>query len=315
MVLLAAAGVAASAKAPAEVVDATSLHGKIMCGYQGWFRCPGDAANRGWSHWSRDRTRITPATLTFELWPDLREYGSAECFPAPGFTYPDGRPAQLFSSDCAATVGRHFRWLRDYGIDGVWLQHFLVDMPGGRGAERYPTRMRVLNHVLQAAQQTGRVWALSYDSAGMPLEGIYDVLTQDWKRMVDQGIVASPRYLHQGGRPVVQIWGFYWNNQHDQMSVALADKLIEFFKTPGPYSAYLVGGGTWNWRKVPDHGWQDFCLRFDAYTPWNVGNYLKDRAGDAACQHPLLGRRPARSAPVTASFGCPWSTRASVGTI
>jgi hypothetical protein len=211
----------------------------------------------------------------------MREYGPAECFPAPGFTYPDGRPAQLFSSDCAATVARHFQWLRQYGIDGVWLQHFLVDMPGARGAERYPTRMRVLDHVLQAAQQTGRVWALSYDSAGMPLDGIYEVLTQDWKRMVDQRIVASPRYLHQDGRPVVQIWGFYYNNQHDQMSVALANKLIDFFKTPGPYAAYLVGGGSWNWRKVPDRAWQEMCLRFDAYVPWNVGNYLKDRAGDA----------------------------------
>ena len=31
------------------------LHGEIMCGYQGWFRCPGDPANMGWIHWSCNR--------------------------------------------------------------------------------------------------------------------------------------------------------------------------------------------------------------------------------------------------------------------
>ena len=69
-----------------QVVDATTLRGKVMCGYQGWFRCPGDAANLGWVHWSRDRQRIAPATLTFEMWPDMSDYGADERFPAPGFT-------------------------------------------------------------------------------------------------------------------------------------------------------------------------------------------------------------------------------------
>jgi hypothetical protein len=37
----------------------------------------------------------------FELTKDER-------FAAPGFTHPDGSPAELFSSDNAATVQRHF---------------------------------------------------------------------------------------------------------------------------------------------------------------------------------------------------------------
>jgi hypothetical protein len=262
-------------------VDTTSLRGKVMCGYQGWFRCPGDAAGLGWVHWSRDSRRIAPETLTFEMWPDMTEYGPKERFPAPGFSYPEGRQAELFSSDNATTVLRHFEWMRDYGLDGAWLQHFLVDLPDGRATKRYPTRLRAMHHVAEAARKTGRVWTISYDMSGMPSDRIFDVLTSDWKKMVEEKIVGGPRYLRQGGRPVVQIWGFYWNNEHNRMTPELANRLIDFFKAPGRYSAYLVGGGDWNWRNVPDPKWQEFVYRFDAYAPWNVGNYWKDRSGSA----------------------------------
>ena len=271
----------ARAAAATELPDASALRGKVMCGYQGWFRCPGDAANSGWVHWSRDSRRIAPETLTFEMWPDMSEYAAQERYPVPGFTYPNGRPAELFSSDNAATVLRHFEWMRDYGLDGAWLQRFLVGLPGGRFPQLYSTNRRVLQHVAHGAQQTDRVWAISYDTADMALDRIFAVLTSDWKKLVDDQVVAGPRYLHQAGRPVVQIWGFYWQNEHDPMTAELAQRLIDFFQTPGPYAAYLVGGGAWNWRQVPDPQWQAFVRRFNAYAPWNVGNYWKDQTGAA----------------------------------
>ncbi len=271
---------AVAAKAQTTDVDATSLRGKVMCGYQGWFRCPGDAADLGWVHWSRDQRRIAPETLSFEMWPDMTDYSPKERFLAPGFTHPDGRQAELFSSDNRATVLRHLTWMRDYGLDGAWLQRFVVGMPGGPASKYYPSTMRVMRHVAEAAEKTGRVWAISYDTAAMPLERIFDALTSDWKEMVKNGIVASPRYLHQNGRPVVQIWGFYWNNDHDLMTPELANRLIDFFKTPGPYAAYLVGGGDWNWREVPDPRWKGFVHRFDSYASWNVGNCWKDAHGE-----------------------------------
>src|SRR6266850_6379384 len=52
-------------------IDATNLHHKVLCGYQGWFRCPGDPINGGWGHWSRNGREITPDSLTFEMWPDM----------------------------------------------------------------------------------------------------------------------------------------------------------------------------------------------------------------------------------------------------
>ena len=263
----------------ASIVDTASVRGKVMCGYQGWFRCPNDAASMGWIHWSRDSGRIAPNLLTFEMWPDMADYSTAERFPAPGFTYPGGGQAELFSSDNARTVLRHFEWMRDYGIDGAWLQHFVVDLPGGPIAARYPSRLRVLNHVRAAALETGRIWALSYDIAGMPLEGVFDVLTSDWKKMVDAKVIEDPRYLRQDGQPVVQIWGFYFENEHNLMNPELANRLIDFFRIPGRYSAFLIGGGDWNWRRNPDPAWQKFYRRFGAYCPWNVGNYVPDQSG------------------------------------
>lgn len=55
----------------------------------------------------------------------------------------------------------------------------------------------------------------------------------------------------------------------------------DFFQASGPYSAFLVGGGDWNWRNNPDPEWAAFYRRFDAYCPWNVGNYWIGNLGQA----------------------------------
>ncbi|QVL34207.1 hypothetical protein KIH39_09955 [Telmatocola sphagniphila] len=206
----------------------------------------------------------------------MSEYSEAEKYPASGFTQPDGKPAYLFSSDNHLTVQRHFNWMRDYGIDGVWLQHFVVDLPGGPSQDRYPSRMRVIDHVREAAKKTGRVWALAYDISGSSEDRIYQTIATDWKKMVDDKIIQDPNYIHEGGLPVVQIWGFYHQQKSTPMSAQLANKLIEFFQTPSPYSAFLVAGGDWNWRKNPDKEWRQFLARFRGYSPWNVGNYSID---------------------------------------
>jgi hypothetical protein len=262
------------------VVDSSSLRGKVLCGYQGWFRCPGDDAKQGWIHWSRERDRIAPETLTFDLWPDMTEYSAPERFPAPGFTNADGSTALLFSSDQPATVRRHFEWMRTCGIDGVWLQHFLVDLPGGPIEDRYPSRWRVLENVRASARATGRTWAIAFDLAGMPTDRIYNVLTREWTNLVARGVTRDERYLHEGGLPVVEIWGFYYQDPHNAITADVAGQLIDFFKPPGqPRRAYLVGGGDWNWRHNTNAGWQAFLRRFDAYSPWNVGNVSWDGKG------------------------------------
>jgi hypothetical protein len=261
-----------------ERVDSSTLEGRVMCGYQAWFRCPGDVFDYGWYHWSRNPNKINPDTLTFELWPDVSFYPKSELFAAPGFTHPDGSQAYLFSSDSPVVIKRHFELLRDYGIDGVWLQRFVVGLSGtGTLPEDFVKRydvshQRITDHVRKSATETGRVWAISYDIAAAPTDRIYDVLTENWKQTVAAGIVADDRYLKHNGKPVVQIWGFYGNNEHNKMTAALANRLIDFFEQPGKYQATLVGGGSWDWRSNPDPEWQAFYKRFKVYCIWNIGH-------------------------------------------
>jgi hypothetical protein len=36
----------------------------------------------------------------------------------------------------------------------------------------------------------------------MTPDRVFEVLTSDWRRMVDEKVIEDPRYLHQGGQPV-----------------------------------------------------------------------------------------------------------------
>jgi hypothetical protein len=239
-------------------VNATTLLKKVLCGYQGWFRCPGDDADGGWVHWSRDNARIAPDTLTVEMWPDLAEFADEEKYPAPGFTYADGKQAYLFSSANPRTVERHFDWMKQYGIDGVLMQRFVV------GLEDPVEASRVLGHVRAAANRTGRVFAVEYDMSGLAADKLYDRLTGDWKWLVEQmKITQDSRYLHHNGKPVLAVWGFF----SDRFEAALAHRIIDFFKQDARYGVTLIGGCPWTWREEKDREWARAFRRFDVISP------------------------------------------------
>jgi hypothetical protein len=97
-------------------VDCSTIFGKVLCGYQGWFGVPGDgSSDNGWHHWTKNWAEpLADGNAKIDLWPDVSELSPTERFQT-GFKLPDGRPAEVFSSRVKPTVLRHFRWMREYG--------------------------------------------------------------------------------------------------------------------------------------------------------------------------------------------------------
>ncbi|MEW4453942.1 glycoside hydrolase family 71/99-like protein [Bremerella sp. JC817] len=273
LTLLLAAGVSLLLESPLHaqpkpVTDATTLEGKVMTGYQGWFRCPGDGTERGWLHWSR-RSTITPQSLTFEMWPDLSEFSSTEKYAVPGFSHVGGTPAYLYSSVNKETIQRHFQWMQQYGIDGAFVQRFLVNL-------RDPSFEKVLENVRVAAKDSGRAFGICYDLSGYPTERIYDRLTEDWRELCDRRkVTRDERYLDHDGLPVVFLWGLY----SDRFDAKLAHQLIDFFHEEGPYRATVIGGVPPQWRRDRDPQWAAAYRKLDVISPWNVGN-IEMRGGE-----------------------------------
>src|SRR4051812_13988606 len=46
--------------------DRSTLTGKVMCGYQGWFTTPGDGSGKGWSHYA-SRGKFAPGSCCIDL--------------------------------------------------------------------------------------------------------------------------------------------------------------------------------------------------------------------------------------------------------
>jgi len=246
-------------------IDASTLIGKVLCGYQGWFRTPGDPTGHGWFHWSKDRNSLTPTTLNVEMWPDLSEYPEKTLYPAGDFNQ-----AKLFSSVYPEVVDLHFRWMRQYGIDGVFVQRFLGGLDGAEGSAR---EAKVLGFARDAAARTGRTFAVEYDMSGTPVTKAIDQMKKDWRYLVDtMHITDSPRYLRHKGKPVLEIFGFFT----DRFSGKDANAIIDAFDTHDKYAVTLVGAGQWWWQAEKDPDWHRAFRRFAAYSPWDVGNTRRE---------------------------------------
>ena len=97
-----------------------AYQGLVLCGYQGWFRAQGDGSGQGWVHFGT-QGKLDATHIHLDLWPDVSEY--AQTYPS-GLTNADGTVARVFSSWDASTTDLHFKWMRQYGIDGVFMQRF-----------------------------------------------------------------------------------------------------------------------------------------------------------------------------------------------
>lgn len=270
---------------PAQV-EVSTLSGKLMVGYQGWFNAEGDGAGLGWTHWTRDGRTPTPENIRVDLWPDLSEYGPDERF-ATGFIFADGKPAELFSSHRRETVARHFRWMREYGIDGAFLQRF----PAGlHHLQKRRHLDAVLTNGLAAATSEGRAFALMYDLSGLPGERFADV-REDWAR-IDAGgrLTGAGAYLRHEGKPLVAVWGVGFSDNRPY-SVAQCAELVEFFRARG---CSVMLGVPCYWRELKRDAVNDPALlellgAVEVISPWSVGRYATPEQAAAYTRDTLTG--------------------------
>ena len=251
-------------------VNVATLTGKVMCGYQGWFTTPGDGAGRGWFHYGgRD---FGPGHCTIDLWPDITELGEDEKHPTP-FRHADGSVAHVFSSMNRKTVLRHFAWMRDYGIDGVFVQRFTSEVARAPGFRHSTT---VLAHCREGANRFGRAYAVMYDTDFGA--AALDQVKRDWQRLVDRmQITQDPAYLHHKGKPVISLWGFGFT--HRAWDADAARAFLDFLKNDPTYGGLtiMLGVPTW-WRTLnrdcrDDPAIHDVLLLADIISPWNVGRF------------------------------------------
>jgi hypothetical protein len=256
-------------------VDASTLNGKLIMGYQGWFACPADTGNRGWAHW------FSGSKPTVDLLPDVSELSPSERCPT-GMVARDGRPVELFSDQNPRTVERHFAWMEDYGLDGVALERFANQLLD-------PDRLRlvdgVLGNVRHAAEDHGRVFFVMYDLSGMPSDRLSAVV-DDWKTLEQGGLTGSSAYLRHRGRPVLGIWGIGFAGR--PQTPADAELLLKSLRAvSGPFGGITILGGVPAWWATgvrdasPDPGWRNVWKTLDIISPWTVGRYADNDGADA----------------------------------
>ena len=254
-------------------VDPSTLTGKVMSGYQGWFRAPGDGSNRGWVHYGRNFGPENYAAI--EMWPDMTEMDEDEKYPT-AFRHEDGSVAHVFSSRNRKTVARHFEWMEKYGTDGVFLQRFIGLTRNAASQNDYNA---VMDNVRYGADKHNRAWAMMYDLTGGRPGDLMGTLVEDWKKLVDDHKIREDRmYLHHNGKPVVSIWGIGFNDNR-RYSLEECLELITFLKDDPQYGGNTVKIGVPTfWRTLdrdalPDPILHEIAKKADIVSPWTVGRY------------------------------------------
>ncbi|MDA3820938.1 MAG: glycoside hydrolase family 71/99-like protein [Candidatus Delongbacteria bacterium] len=265
----------------------TMSPGLIMAGYQGWFNTPGDGAERGWYHLKKGR-RFEPGACTIDMWPDMTEYEKQY---ETAFNYSDGSAATIFSSHDESTVNLHFKWMKDYGIDGVFMQRFVGEVKRESGRNHFN---KVLTSASKAALEYDRTIAVMYDMSGMSSEDV-NVIIEDWKKLKDNyGFTKRStysNYLFNEGKPLVAIWGVGFNDNR-KYNLDDIEKIIRFLKSEEGGSCSVLLGVPTYWREqgndcIKDEKMHEIIQMADVVHPWFVGRFNENRYANFK---PLIGK-------------------------
>ena len=269
-----------TAAPPPPAVDPSTMTGKLLFGYQGWFDAPGSGSGRGWVHYTKG---VPPnaTNCTFDVWPAMDEYPEETRFPTTELVdRATGAPMSLFSSFSKSTQDVHFRWLREYGLDGVFLQRFVHELEVDAGDTTtthhgIPTREfkdNITLHALRAAERNGRVVSIMYDISGATEEGWASTILKDWQHLQDLGVLKSPAWLHHDGKPTLSIWGIGFTAHPGTPASSLA--LLADLNKMLPIT--FIGGVPTHWRSSDGDSkplYLPVYEQMNVLSPWLVGRF------------------------------------------
>lgn len=264
-----------------QVVSNSSIIGKVLCGYQGWFNAKGDGSNLGWKHY--DNKGFEPGKCSIDFWPDLTEFDADETYLTP-FSYPNGDAAKLFSSANTKTVNRHFKWMRDYNIDGVFVQRFVASF---QTKIKEDNSNKVFDNCFNGANNNNRLISVMYDLSGSKTVDVVENTKRDWKQLVDKynlNKTNNHNILTYKNKPVVAIWGVGFERRN--YTLENVKVLIDFFKNDPKYGGctVLLGVPT-AWRTLTRDATSDPMLlevikSSDIVHPWTPGRYKNIKMAD-----------------------------------
>ena len=246
----------------------------VMAGYQGWHAAMGDESNRGWYHYQKNGCGFFPGCTNVDLWPDMTEYEVKYKTP---FKYPDGANAYVYSPYDESTVDLHFKWMKDYGLDGVHMQRFVGEIkpPDTKGKRHFN---KVLANALKAAKKYDRAISVMYDLSGCSSSDVA-YLETDWNELVESFNLldskVNPTYLQHNGKPLVTIWGVGFNDKRNY-TIADVNKLVDNLLATRKVSIML--GVPYYWRTFGNDTQKDTLLhalikKVDIIMPWAVGRF------------------------------------------
>ena len=252
-----------------------SYKGLIMAGYQGWFNAPADGAGMGWNHYATNG-RFEPGFCKIDFWPDTKEY--TKVYETP-FRTSGGRPAYIFSSYDRQSVFLHFKWMKEYGVDGVFMQRSVTALKSSVNLNHDD---QVLVNAIDASRDYGRAIAIMYDFSGInDSNNDWQLIIKDWKHLVDSMRITSrgsdQMYLYHHGKPLVALWGVGFPDRTNNLKTI--EKIIDFLKNDAVYGgcSILLGVPTY-WRDFgadteKDPYLHQLMLKADIVRPWFVGRF------------------------------------------
>ena len=267
-----------------------TYRGLVMAGYQGWFGAPGDgckhseADNTAWYHY-RESEVFKPGVLqnSIDMWPDMSEYTKKYTPGVDGpasrsakFTLPNGEAAQVYSSYDESSVLLHFKWMQDYGIDGVFMQRFVGEVAGEQGKDHFNT---VLKHAMKGSNQYQRAISVMYDLGGFEPGTDRDeaFLLADAQYIMDTYKLKDRNqqkfYLHEDGKPLLALWGVGFEEK--PFDVNDITSLVNALKEQG-WSIMLGVNDDWrthNTSKWPKAKYHELIKNVSTIFPWFVGRY------------------------------------------